>query len=234
MNYQMEVKSKIDAYPVGKLIVANIFLQEKLEYVPPNSYYKSLERMVKKGELSKISKGVYCRPKITRFGKIPVTEENILNYYVGEKNMTGVVIGYRLYNKYGITNQVSKTIEVYSNVLQGKKKVIQNIIINKINLSINSETKRVIEQLEILQNYNNIEDINKNRFRAFIKTIVQHYCDQVFIKVVKNMNYKKSTIAFLENILNQNNVRNTLSQFLNKTSKYKFPKMEELYETAYK
>lgn len=47
------------------------------------------------------------------------------------------------------------------------------------------------------------------------------------------MKYKKKTIAYLESILNSNRVENTLSQFLNKTSKYKIPVVEEFYEPAY-
>lgn len=224
----MEVRNKIEACPVRELIVANRFLKENLQYVPENTYYKSLERMVKKGELEKIAKGVYCRPKITRFGKILSGEENILNYYIGKESLTGIVIGYRLYNKQGMTTQISKTIEIYSNVLEEEKKVIKNIQIKKINLLINSKIKQAIEQLEILQHYNEIEDANKNKFISFIDTIVVNYSDELFINVLSKMKYKKRTIAFLESILNRNNVRNTLSQFLNRTSKYKMPIVEEV------
>lgn len=229
----MEVKNKIEAYPVRDLIVANIFLKENLAHIPVNSYYKSLERMVKKGELQKMAKGVYCRPKITRFGKIPSGEENILDYYIGKEKLKGIVIGYRLFNKYGITTQVSKIIEIYSNVLEEEKKNIKNIQIKKINLSINFEVKKAIEQLEILQHYNEIEDANKNNFKTFINTIVESYSDKAFIKILSNMKYKKRTIALLESVLNNSNIKNTLSQFLNRTSKYKIPVMKEFYESSY-
>lgn len=233
MSYQLEVENKIETFPVRDLIVANVFLKEKLSHIPVNAYYKSLERMVNKGKLKKIAKGVYCRPKITRFGEISSCEENILDYYIGKEKLKGIVIGYRLFNKYGITTQVSKTIEIYSNILEEEKKNINNIKIKKINLSINVEIKKAIEQLEILQHYTEIEDANKNKFRAFINTIVESYSDEVFINVLSNIKYKKRTIAFLESILNNNNKRNTISRFLNRTSKYKIPEMGEIYESAY-
>lgn len=47
------------------------------------------------------------------------------------------------------------------------------------------------------------------------------------------MKYKKRTIAYLEKILNIRQVENTLAQFLNKTSKYKIPLVEEFYELEY-
>jgi hypothetical protein len=234
LNYQLEVKEKIEAYPVRELIVANKFLRENLPNIPPNSYYKSIERMIKKGELEKVAKGVYCRPKVTKFGKVSVGEENILNYYIGKNKYTGVVVGYRLYNKYGITTQVSKTVKVYSNVLDEERKVIKNIEIKKINIPINLAVKKAIEQLEILENHNEIEDIDKNNFGHFIKTIPEEYSDEVFMSVLKNIRYKKRTIAYLEKILDFRSVKNNLSQFLNKTSKYKIPSVEEFYESAYK
>ncbi|WP_331000637.1 DUF6088 family protein [Clostridium guangxiense] len=108
--------------------MASKFFRENLPDVPPNTYYKSIERMFRKGELDKISKGIYCRPKVTKFGKISAGENHILNYYVGKENCTGVVVGYRLYNKYGITTQISNTVKVYSNVLDEERKVIKNIV----------------------------------------------------------------------------------------------------------
>lgn len=57
--------------------IASKFLKVNLQYVPANSYYKSIERMLRNGELEKVAKGVYCRHKITKFGKISAGEENI-------------------------------------------------------------------------------------------------------------------------------------------------------------
>lgn len=233
MNYQLEVRKKIESYPVRELIIASRFLKENLQYVPANTYYKSIERMLRNGELEKVAKGVYCRPKITKFGKVSAGEENILNYYIGKEKPTGVVVGYRLYNKYGITTQVSKTIKIYSNILDEERKIIKNIEIKKINLSINSKIKRAIEQLEILENQNQIEEIDKKNLVKLHRIIAEEYSDEVFTNVIRNMKYKKRTIAYLENILDSRRVENTLSQFLNKSSKYKIPAVEEFYESAY-
>lgn len=98
--------------------------------------------MIGTGKLERVAKGIYCRPKVTKFGKISAYEENILNYYIGKGKCTGVIVGYRLYNKYGITTQVSKRVKVYSNVLDEDRKVIENIEIKKINMHINLRIKK--------------------------------------------------------------------------------------------
>ena len=87
--------------------------------------------------------------------------------------------------------------------------------------------KRAIEQLEILENYDEIEDIDKNSLIRLYRTIAEEYFDEVFITVLRNMKYKKRTIAYLERILNTRKVDNTLSKFLNKTPKYKIPLVGE-------
>jgi hypothetical protein len=46
---------------------------------------KTLSRMAKSGEIKRLAKGVYCRPKKNKFGLIISDEKNILEYYVGSK-----------------------------------------------------------------------------------------------------------------------------------------------------
>ena len=81
--------------------------------------------------------------------------------------------------------------------------------------------------MEILEHYDEIEDIDKNGLIRLYRTIAEEYSDKVFITVLRSMKYKKRTIAYLEKILNSRKVENTLTQFLNKTSKYKIPLVEE-------
>ena len=125
------------------------------------------------------------------FADIYILQESWKNGQKGElqKLAKGFVIGYRLYNNYGITTQVSKIIEIYSNILEEEKKTIKNIQIKKINLLINSEIKKAIEQLEILQHYSEIEDVIENGFRSFISTISESYSNEVFINVLSKIKY---------------------------------------------
>ena len=53
-----------------------------------------------------------------------------------------------------------------------------------------------------------------------------------FRKVISTISYKKSTIAFLQEILNFYGKENNLNMYLSNLSEYKYPKMEELYELA--
>ena len=55
---------------------------------------------------------------------------------------------------------------------------------------------------------------------------------KLIIIVIANISYKKSTIAFLEEILEYYQITNCLSEYLSSLSDYKYPKMEEIYETS--
>ena len=194
------------------------------------TYYKTLERMCKKGILVHLTKGLYYRPKNTRFGTVPISEKDIVDHYI--KDNQGIVVGYRLFNQKGLTTQISKRVEVLSSAVPGKKKNIHNIYVMNISISLTPETIPIIETLEILQNYKSIEDINNTALAAYMKDFARHYADEATVYVLKNRKYKKSTIAFLESFLNYFKIENTLNQFLSSLSSYAIPDIEEFYESV--
>jgi len=88
----------------------------------------------------------------------------------------------------------------------------------------------MIEALEILQNYTQIEDMNNLVFASYLKKVASEYVNETANEVLKRMKYKKCTIAFLEMILNHYNVKNTLSKHLTGTSRYAIPRVEGINE----
>ena len=50
------------------------------------------------------------------------------------------------------------------------------------------------------------------------------------INNVSTKKYKKSTIAFMREILNHYQIKNNLDEYLPSLSEYKYPRMEEIYE----
>ncbi len=228
MNYNSAVTKEINQFAPNEIIVARKLYQEKLSFVPEATYFKVLERIMKDNKLARISKGVYCRPKATRFGVVAGNESETIRHYIGEGNKFGMVVGYKLYNKYGLTTQISRTTEIYSSLISEKKKVIENITIKQINLPLDQSKIRVIEALEIMQNYKKIEDINSAGFKTYLKMFASRYNNMAALEVLNKMNYQKRTIAFMQMVLAYFGVSNTLSMFLAATSNYKTPKMEEI------
>lgn len=226
-SYANYIETIIEQELENKLLEARTLYNQSFSTIPEMTYYKTLERMCKKGFLVHLTKGLYYRPKNTRFGTVPISEKDIVDHYI--KDNQGIVVGYRLYNQKGLTTQISKRVEILSSAVPGKKKNIHNVYVMNINISLTPETIPIIETLEILQNYKSIEDINNTALAAYMKEFAIEYSDEATVYVLKNRKYKKSTIAFLESFLNHFQVKNSLNQFLSSLSSYAIPDMKEFY-----
>lgn len=229
-SYAEYIKTVIGQEPENKLLEASVLYQRSFGTIPEMTYYKTLERMSRQGSLVHLAKGLYYRPKKSRFGAIPISEKEIVGHYTSDGK--GIVIGYRLYNQKELTTQISKRVEILSSAISEQKKNINNVCVTYSGVALTQDTIPVIETLEILQNYKSIEDISKSALAAYMREFALGYSDTAAVFVLKNRKYKKSTIAFLESFLNYFGVENTLCQFLSALSSYAIPEMEEFYEPA--
>lgn len=231
MSSSAIIKNVISKYNVNELILASeIFKNELVGKMTEAAYYKALERMCKAGELVKIAKGTYHLPKIGKYGLIPPSEKEIIESFT--ENCKGTVVGYSLYNSLKLTTQISKTINILTANIESETKTIRNIIIHHAQMSYTEDVKNMIHAMEVLQNFSKIQDLNYNYFLDYTKQIAENFSEKAFEQVVENKNYKKSTIAFLQEILNFHGTENKLNMYLSSLSEYKHPKMEELYEIA--
>lgn len=231
MRSNLTVKNAMESYKENELILASKLYREELSYqISEAAYYKALERMCKAGELVRIAKGIYHLPKMSKYGIVPPSEEEIISAFT--KNETGTVIGYSLYNALNLTTQISKTVNVMSSELESFTKSIRNVVIHQTLLVFSEGIKSMVQGLEVLQNFSTIQDINYSAFIQFAERLASVYDNELFRKVISAKSYKKSTISFLQEILNYYGVQNNLSMYLSTLSEYKHPKMEELYEAA--
>lgn len=78
---------------------------------------KSLSRMVKAGKIVRLSKGQFYKPEKTEFGLLQPPEYQIVKDLLEDKNKTiGYITGVSIYNKLGLTTQVSNTIQIGTNI----------------------------------------------------------------------------------------------------------------------
>ena len=144
----------------------------------------------------------------------------------------GTVVGYALYNHLNLTTQVPKLIEVYSSLPEQQTKRIGSVRLTQKELKYSPEAVRMIQMLEVLKNYSEIQDLNQNQFIKLCEEFAPHYSDEVFGYVNSRIHYPKRTIAFLRSILDYYGVKNNLNKYLSAMSEYKYPKMEALHETT--
>lgn len=139
------VRSILLQQPENVIIEAARFYQKSGKPVSEQSYYKTLERMTKAGELVHLTKGMYYRPKKSRFGMVPISEKEIVSHFTGTNR--GLLVGYRLYVNKGLTTQVSKNAEVLSVLVREHKKNISNVSVSKIEMELSPEIKARLKLL---------------------------------------------------------------------------------------
>ncbi len=154
--------------------------------------------------------------------------ELMLNYFFGENNDNGMYIGQKLYVKYGITDVTSDDIMLYSNIISKATCNVGNIHVKRVDVELTYENTKIIEALEIMQNFDSIEGLNKARFARFAKQFSKVYNDEAAVYVITHMKYKKSTIAFMKKVLDMYKVPHSLQQFLSHSSKYKVPPVQRV------
>ena len=225
------IRNTLEEFKENELIIASKLYKEKLSsYISEAAYYKALQRMCESGELVKIAKGTYHLPKLCKYGIVPPSEKEIITAFT--ENETGTVIGYSLYNALNLTTQISKTINVMSSTLDGLTKSIRNVIVHQVPLEFSGKITNIIHGLEVLQNFNTIQDINYSAFLKYTEELALSFDPEAFKEILSKKTYKKSTISFMQEILNHYEVQNNLNEYLSSLSEYKHPRMEELYEAA--
>lgn len=104
----MKVAEKI-ARKIKKMQDGTTFKYQQLAIAPEeySAATKAIERLIKKGVISRASTGVFYKPKKTAFGSLKPKEEELLKPYLFEGgNRVAYVTGTALFNRMGLTTQV--------------------------------------------------------------------------------------------------------------------------------
>ena len=233
MKSRERIETIIKEYPENALIFASRIFQEKLSNeMNEAAYYQMLSRMCKDGSITRITKGIYCRPKVSKFGTIPPSESEIVRSFT--ENGQGVVVGYSLYNALKLTTQVPKRVSVYSSLIEEQHRQIGNVVLHQCNMKFDPEVCSVVRILDVLQHYGEIQELEQKQFLKICTEFSEQYSDSTANYVLTNLHYPKHTIAFLREVLDYHGSTHTLDRYLSSLSDYKIPRMEALYEAARK
>ena len=231
MKNRERILAEFHAVPANTLIITGKLYREKFsDLMSEIAFMQAVSRLSKSGEIKRISKGIYCIPKKTRFGMSLPSDREIVDLFTKQNN--GVIVGYGLYNSLGISTQVPKHLIVYSSLADEQLKRIGNVIVQKYDLHYTNEEIVVIRMMELLHHYKEIQDINYSAFLRNAEFLSKQYADEAFEVVQRVISYPKWTIAFLRGVLNYYHVPNSLSKHLSALSSYHIPSMEELYEAS--
>lgn len=136
------IRLKTDRLPRGYVFIYKDFLSEVSK---KEAIIKTLNRMVASGVIKKIARGKYYKPEATGFGELlPEQYQVVIDLLEKGDKIIGYISGYGIYNKLGLTTQVSNTIQIGRNEIRsplrrGKFKISfikQRNTINKENIPL--------------------------------------------------------------------------------------------------
>jgi hypothetical protein len=187
---------------------------------------KALNRMAASGKIAKLSKGKYYKPESTPFGDILPSQKQVVKDLLEENGKpVGYLTGYSIYNKLGLTTQVSNTIQIGKiDIRPNFKRERYTIAFIKQKNTITKESIPLLQILDAIRYIKKIPDSNTRssclRFLEIVKGLTEK---EISILIRSAMKYPPATRAILGAILDENKTTSTdiLYNSLNPITKYK-------------
>ena len=213
----------INRFPKGYVFTYDDFISKVNER---QAVIKALNRMAASGKIAKLSKGKYYKPESTPFGDILPSQKQVVKDLLEENGKpVGYLTGYSIYNKLGLTTQVSNTIQIGKNDIRPNfKRGRYTIAFIKQKNTITKESIPLLQILDAIRYIKKIPDSNTRssclRFLEIVKGLTEK---EISILIRSAMKYPPATRALLGAILDENKTTSTdiLYNSLNPITKYK-------------
>ena len=215
------IKKKISEFEMGK-----VFKLEDLGllHTEHQAAVMTLRRLVEKGEIERLSPGLYYKPKITRFGEVgPTMDERFRDLLYKDNRPIGYLTGFYAFNLLGLTTQQSTTLEIGTNFPRRNRKrgmyavrfVIQKNEINKDNIDM-------LRLLDCLKWIKKIPDTTVDQSYSQLKNLVKAYSKKEQERIVElSMQYSPLTRALLGSMLSDKSLTDKLYQSLNPLTQFR-------------
>jgi hypothetical protein len=168
---------------------------------------KLLSRKVEEGQLARLAKGKYYKPKNTMFGTLaPVTQQVIKSFTQKNGKTIGYITGIKAYQERRLTTQMPTIIEI---AIQGKAKPFQRIgnyqfrFVTR-NFPFTEDQVPLLQLLDALKDIKRIPDAPVTDTIQTIKSIMrQMTIDEVQVMVELAKNYPPFVKALLGAIIQE-------------------------------
>ncbi len=227
----------VDRLPKGYVFTYADFVNEvnKREAI-----IKALNRLVASGKISKLSKGKFYKPESTVFGALTPNEYQVVKDLLEENGkITGYLTGYSIYNKLGLTTQVSNTIEIGKNNIRSKfSREPYTIRFVKQKNTITKENVPLLQLLDTIRYIKKIPDTTVIDACYRLLSIITKLCEKDCSTLVRlAQKYPPATRALTGALLDgagKRELTEPLLRSLNPITKYNLSGVEQVLPTVQK
>lgn len=225
------IRNTIDRLPKGYVFTYEDF---DIDVKKKEAIIKALNRMVNSGKISKLAKGKYFKPEKTPFGILQPNQEQIVKDLLDENGKTvGYLTGYSIYNKLGLTTQVSNVIQIGKNQPRPKfKRERYTVSFVKQKNTIIRKNIPLFQILDSIRFIKKIPDTSiKTSCLRFIEILKGLNLDDQKELIRLSLKYPPSTRALLGALLDEiqeQPITYSLKESLNPITKYEIPTANEI------
>lgn len=146
MKFTDIIKNKIDRFAEGYVFTYSDF---DIDVNNESALKVTLYRLVESGKIERLSKGKFYKPKQGIVGKLKPDEYEIVKDLLKDgKKVIGYITGYSVFNRFKLTTQVPKIIQIGVNL--DKKEINRGKYTIKFVRQWNKITKKNIPLLQLL------------------------------------------------------------------------------------
>lgn len=174
MNIADEIRKRIMKYELRKPIFFKDLVKD-LEF-QCGAVYKAINKLKNEGVIETFSKGIYYRPKKTKYGVLGIDRDLLIKVkYLGDDQDKGYITGPDVWNKWGLTTQVSNRKWI-SQVTERTYEIENlNILIIKSKAKISKDNIKVLQFLDVIEQLNKIPDTSNEKT---LRKLINIYTDQ--------------------------------------------------------
>ena len=230
------IVSVINKFPKGYVFTYSDF---NTEMKSEQAIIKTLNRLVAAGKISKLAKGKYYKPEQSILGELPPPQYQVVKDLLEDNGMpVGYLTGYSIYNKLGLTTQVSNTIQIGKNEVRPTfKRSRYTISFVKQKNTITKDNIPLLQLLDVIRYIKKIPDASLTNAVSRMLAIIEKLSTLEQQKMVKlAMKYPPSTRALLGAILEDCGAGffEQLYKSLNPITKYEFLSVNKVLRSTEK
>jgi len=199
---------------------------------------KVIERLLKKGVIKKLSKGIFYKPKKTVFGELKPSNEDLLQQYLFENGKRiAYITGTALYNRLGLTTQMAFTYQIASR----KKRIYINTGAIKAKpvksyAEVSNENYQLLGFLDAIKDIKKIPDTSTDDIVIALRSKISRFKESELKNLVTySLLYPARTRALLGAILEdlkKDSLLPSLKKSLNPLTKYKIGISSNILSTS--
>jgi hypothetical protein len=175
-----------------------------------NALYVALNRLAASGKIKKFSRGTFFKPTLVK-----AEFKGIKMEFLSSPNATedwkillgddGVLLGPRLYNSIGITNQNAFVSDIGKFGIRARETKINmyRVAYRPIPIVATTETKPIIQLIEVVSRRDKIQGLEEYDYRKYVGRKLSAIKKDILIKSLSS--YPRKTIkSFLKNLNDEN------------------------------